>query len=32
MVQFPQTPLAQHRGMSLKTFIGGQDQRQGDET
>jgi hypothetical protein len=31
MVRFPQKPLAQHRRMSLKTVIGGRDQRQGAE-
>ena len=28
---FHKNPLTQHQGMSLKTIIGGQDQRQGAE-
>jgi hypothetical protein len=31
MVGFPKNPLAQHQGMSLKTFIGVRYQRQGAE-
>jgi hypothetical protein len=31
MVRFPQNPLSQHWIMSLKTVIGGRDQRQGAE-